>query len=150
MANRCYNELEITGDKESLQSLVDYVKSEERVFDFLRIFPYPEDRVSGDSADEDNGETEWRIGHWGTKWNATDSSLKWVNEEKIIFEFDTAWGPSIPVTLSLSGKYPDLQFTHRYSVSRMDSTGIVTIRNGECVDHSKWELDNNPDSDDNS
>lgn len=149
MGNRCYNKLEITGNRDSLQSLADYVNSAERVLDFQRVLPYPEDQVSENSTDGGYSETDWRNDHWGTKWNATDSSLKWENNEKAIFEFDTAWAPAIPITIALSMKYPDLVFTHRYDVSRMETRRTATIINGEIVNHIKWERDDYPDTDEN-
>lgn len=152
MANRCYNELTITGNHENLQLLSDYVNSDEGVLDFNRIIPYQieKDQSTAGAAEQLDTDTDWRVEHWGTKWNATNPSLKWENDEKVIFEFDTAWAPAIPVTVALSGKYPDLVFAHHYDVSRMETRGTATITNGEIVDLQKWKHDDFPDTDENA
>jgi hypothetical protein len=142
MANHCYNELTITGIPVSLQTLLDFVNSNGGVLDFNRIIPYPLEF-------NDVEEVDWRIEHWGTKWNATNPSLKWENAGKIIFEFDTAWSPSIPITVALSERYPDLVFVHHYDVSRMECRGTATIVNGEMIDHIKWKHSDFPDTDEN-
>lgn len=143
MANRCCNELEIFGKGKDIQNLVEFVKSIDSVFDFNNVLPYIEEDVNlgidGMEVDDHFSiENNWRIENWGTKWNATDPTLKRINDVKIIFEFDTAWDPSIPVTLTLSSMYPDLIFIHRYQVSRMDYKGIAVIINGDCVKHIQW------------
>lgn len=152
MANRCYNILTITGNHESLLSLLDYVKSNEGVLDFNRIIPYQieRDQSAAGAAEQIEIESDWRVEHWGSKWNATDPSLKWENDEKVIFEFDTAWAPSIPITIALSKKYPDLFFTHHYDVSRMETRGTATIITGEIVNLIKWEHEDYPDIDENA
>jgi len=49
----------------------------------------------------------WRIENWGTKWNASDTSIC----DKIIY-FNTAWSPSMPIIKELGKKY---DFIYEYA-----------------------------------
>ena len=62
---------------------------------------------------------------WGTKWDACDA---YVGES--FFNFQTAWGPSVPVTVALSLQFPDAVFTHAYNEPGCQFAGVVTIANG--------------------
>ncbi len=46
---------------------------------------------------------EWRVKHWGTKWNACESEVKGED----VVEFETAWSAPIPVVEELSRMYPE-------------------------------------------
>ena len=94
MPNWCECDLYISGPKEELEKFLETVKSEESVFDFNRVIPYPEhfreldgpfkewmttpaeERTGPPPADGFNqGGYEWCLLNWGTKWNARRASL---------------------------------------------------------------------------
>lgn len=43
---------------------------------------------------------KWRIANWGTKWGAYDSYTK-IGETYILFVFNTAWAPPMPIIYKL-------------------------------------------------
>lgn len=54
----------------------------------------------------------WAVANWGTKWNSYD--FKIIREKRrnyLVFRFDTAWSPPVPVFLAISKKFPKLKFT---------------------------------------
>ena len=66
----------------------------------------------------------WSVNHWGTKWNAYNSSyddynFKVSDKDAIdclpnFLMFDTAWSSPIAFVEALSKKYSDLEFTLKY------------------------------------
>jgi hypothetical protein len=53
---------------------------------------------------------EWNIAMWGTKWNAYDCAIRSLDNERLVFVFDTAWSFPMPVFQKLRLLYPDLVF----------------------------------------
>lgn len=54
---------------------------------------------------------EWRIEHWGTKWNAYEASM--VNANTM--EFLTAWSGVPELIKKLATKFPDVEFEYIYA-----------------------------------
>jgi hypothetical protein len=77
---------------------------------------------------ESNNWYDWRVEHWGTKWNACDSYYD-VNG----IDFTTAWSPPIPWLLALSKKYPDKQITLQYSEEGFAIRGSITVLDGKPI-----------------
>jgi hypothetical protein len=46
----------------------------------------------------------WSIEHWGTKWNAYDVRIIEQVSDRLIFCFDTAWSPPIPIFHALAAR----------------------------------------------
>lgn len=113
MPNWTQNHVAFEGSKEKIIELKELFSSDEKVFDFNKILPMPEDsedfQATGSfSMDTNQGDlsTEefiekkvetpanwyyWSIKNWGTKWNAVDSNLDVDNEDRIEYSFRTAW-----------------------------------------------------------
>lgn len=71
---------------------------------------------------------EWRITHWGTKWNAVGA--KYCGEG--LFMFDTAWNFPEPVLRKLSELFPEVEIDFIYADEDYGyNTGRGTIKNGE-------------------
>ena len=62
---------------------------------------------------------DWRIQHWGTKWNCYECE----DEGPRRIAFLTAWAPPDPVFDELSRRYPQIEFTC-YSVDEGDSETV--------------------------
>lgn len=45
----------------------------------------------------------WSIANWGTKWNAYDVEILEHTQEQLVFRFDTAWSPPMPIFDALAG-----------------------------------------------
>ena len=113
MPNWTHNHVTFEGSKEKIIELKELFASEEKVFDFNKILPMPEDsedfQATGDlTMDTDQGDLSmeefidkkvetannwyyWSIKNWGTKWNAVEPTLDVDNECKLEYSFRTAW-----------------------------------------------------------
>lgn len=75
---------------------------------------------------------QWRLGHWGTKWNAHDI-IPMPNGNAI--QFCTAWSHPGPVIEALSKKYPDSVFEIKYADEDIGSNaGQYVIQNGQFIE----------------
>lgn len=116
-----------------------------RVIDFNRILPYPERYKQQDidyqklSQEEmlkrydqkDNGH-QWRITHWGCKWNADDTS--YFNARNNILTFNTAWSPAIKIISEIHKRFPNVTMYFEYYEK---GTGFI----GGCEFPSEGEFD---------
>ena len=77
---------------------------------------------------------DWRISHWGTKWNAYDCVE--VDPDAKYLQFNTAWS-SVPDILSLlSEQFPDVQITYKWSDEDIGyNVGIATFLDGELKEY---------------
>lgn len=82
MPNWCNNRLEVSGDKEYLDTLEAAANSGE-LFDTIKPI--------GDWV------YETAIQAWGTKWDVADVGVDRVGDNDIVFHFDSAWSPPIGV-----------------------------------------------------
>ena len=122
MPNWCDCDLTIEGPKERLEGFLGEVESEESLFDFVRIVPYPEtfrelDRLAAEWLSKppeertdpppkdgfNKGGYYWCVEHWGTKWPASGVGLDrdvWPENSEssgsVSFHFSTAWSPPSP------------------------------------------------------
>jgi len=72
----------------------------------------------------------WRNRHWNTKWDAGNPVL---TEEpgKLIYDFDTAWSPPLPVVFALAQRFPEVSVTHAYIETGMMFGGLDTFTDGQ-------------------
>ena len=97
MPNHVSNTLEINvwnRDRENrIEEIKEYLAGDDEgrptVIDFNNLIPEP----------EDNNENwySWRCDNWGTKWNAYEAYIEDESHDHIIYKFDTAWAPPLPV-----------------------------------------------------
>jgi hypothetical protein len=145
MPNWCENELQIEGEKERLNEVMEFFKNEkgEVEFDFNKLIPYPEEYQKMDDEGDgicgkgfNSGGYEWCCKNWGTKWNACEINLDDSNMEfsgYIEYSFDTAWSPPKPVILALTKKFPKLKIYHRYFECGAAYNGLAVYENGILV-----------------
>jgi len=127
MPNWCSCELEIEGDINDIQKLLDDAKSpnedEHKHTDFSleNFIPTPEEI-------QDRDVNSWRMDHWGTKW---DIQPEVDNQgEFVSLKFDSAWSPPIEALNIISKLYPSLSFKLTFSEEAMDFFGICLYKNG--------------------
>lgn len=105
---------------------------------------------------------EWRVRHWGTKWDAsfTGSSLfalgngeeidvdlslesrgATVTPTVVIYKFDTAWAPPSPVIAAASEQHPELEFVLQFGEVGGDFAGWEKYVSGICVDNEELEVE---------
>ena len=99
MPNWTQNHVAFEGSKEKIIELKELFASDERVFDFNKILPMPEESddfkkdgsLNSEDMDKGNNWYAWSIQNWGTKWNAVDGHLDVDNGERLEYSFRTAW-----------------------------------------------------------
>ena len=123
MPNWVIGKVKIKGDENSIKELVDFVKSDENVFDFNKIVPMPKELEttvypqSGKNKEliAKYGFDNWYEFHnekWGTKWNSNEAYFdKYTNE----FIFQTAWSFPFPIIEELIAKFPKIDFSVEYA-----------------------------------
>ncbi len=143
MPNWCENTLTVKID--NADEVIKEITSEENL-DFSLIVEVPdtpayrnEYEVSQDEIrNDDTFWYDWNIKNWGTKWNASDSHIEWVDDSHFIIAFQTAWSPPTPIVYALSEKYPNAVVGLEYREYGMDFEGVLICQNGKTlVDESR-------------
>jgi len=99
MPNWTHNHVAFEGSREKIIELKELFASDEKVFDFDKIFPMPEESedfkregsLDADDMDKGGNWYVWSIANWGTKWNAVEPLLDVDNEDRLEYSFRTAW-----------------------------------------------------------
>ncbi len=144
MPNHCFNKISISvgdADSQSLQVLIESLKSEENHtdFDFDAILPMPPELedVGWSEAEEMNDIIkarykkehgsdnwyDWRVNNWGTKWNSYSCEIEEEDDDYVVYTFDTAWGPPTGVIEALREQCPDFSISAFYDEPGMEIAG---------------------------
>ena len=150
MPNHCANRIEIQGEAKDVKRVKKFLenKDTDTCFDFNNVIPMPEKivgRVTYKHSDPESlvpvpdPETfknrrlrkvygtdnwyDWRILHWGTKWNSYDGKIDNEDEEYIVYTFDTAWSPPEPVIQALREKFEEVNITAFFDEPGMEIAG---------------------------
>lgn len=98
------------------------------------------------------GSGDWRVEHWGTKWNVEDVGYGFDDNEdgsmSAGYSFFTAWDPPLVIIEKMAEKYPFLDFEFTYSEPGMDFQGGVSYKNGEKVNEFSGPYGEEDDEDD--
>lgn len=106
MPNWCSNVLRIKHSNKALINAILRAAANDAFFE--EIIPFP--RIFNDmkNSPEDcrakcgyYSSYEWCIDHWGTKWEPAEVHVDLEHPPYVIFRFDTAWTPPIPVYMRL-------------------------------------------------
>ena len=157
MPNWCFNELEVKGDERELKDFVKRAKEKTEGTDLsLNSFlPMPEELLEFKSPPRrEDGETEeqfrervrrfvreyggedwydWAIKNWGVKWDV-EARILLEDKNKVLYRFESPWGPPIVAFESISRLYPRFRFKLFYFEPGMCFGGVATIRNGKIFD----------------
>ena len=85
------------------------VTSDDNVFDFNNIVPMPENIFKAES-----GTRDWCCENWGTKWNSSNATVDWEDEDDVGFIFDTAWSAPTPIADKLQRMFKGVNFRWFY------------------------------------
>lgn len=153
MPNWCTNNLEMQGTKKDITAVKKFVEGKDTLLDFEKIAPMPKAKallnisVPQHSEREKKiakqnkkkyGFTDWHefsVNMWGTKWNAYD-----VEGDTNNFYFLTACSPPLQVVVTLSEKFPKVNFIIAYAEEGMQFVGSVEVKNGKVIEDCdyKW------------
>lgn len=151
MPNWCENTVTITGSKEDIDNVIEFLKDAESEFSFDRIIPYPEpfrsmDDKAGAGKFEpfddgyNSGGYEWCSFNWGSKWPTYEVSCCRLSANEIQYSFDTPWAPPIGVLDELARKMPRLAIEAYYREPGMMFEGERKYANGELETSMEREL----------
>lgn len=135
MANNCWNWVEITGPKETLDIIEERFKKYHEMKDFT--FTDFGNMVLGvecdaNIADETIDQMFGRIYTYGTKW--WDFTLDRQSPDTLCISGDSAWSPPLQL-LAMMTKVFDVKIEGEYSESGCNFGGFYTIENGVCDDN---------------
>lgn len=96
MPNHCRCKVRVGADAATIRLL------KENKFSFEKLVPQPH------FDEKDEGWYDWRIEHWGTKWDNFDFKIEHEGELALIVNFTAAWAPPYAFFESLLQRFPDL------------------------------------------
>lgn len=113
------------------------------------FIPYPEEfRIKDEKAEKgeiskdgfNSGGYEWCTENWGTKWgicNARIFSNRICRDwGKVVYYFECAWSPPIPVIEKMAELFPLLTFELKYFEGGMAFKGIMVCSEGKVKKHT--------------
>ena len=68
---------------------------------------------------------DWRVNHWGTKWDAYDVEVGYDAGDELEITFNTAWSPPEPICEALRDQYPDLSISWFYDEPGEEIAGYL-------------------------
>jgi hypothetical protein len=89
------------------------------------LVPEPRD----DAGEPTSGWYDWRLEHWGTKWDIYNATCDRMDANTLVLSFDTAWSPPIPIY----DKLVDMGFEVN---ARYLDEGWMYV--GEYIDGNDW------------
>lgn len=137
MPNWCSNKLVVSAtSKKDLDEFVVKMggqdeEGDKREFTFNALVPRPKA--------EENNWYDWNVKNWGTKWDASESSVYIHDEEfRVNITFDTAWSPPIEWLEKVAPQFPKLNFTLLYYEGGMGFAGELELEEGQEYRHSQY------------
>ena len=121
--NWCSNNLSLSHKDPAMISRAKAAFEEGKFFQ--EFVPLPEDK--------NNDWYEWRIEHWGTKWDVYNGFIGMESAKELELGFDTAWSPPV----AFYKKMEELGFTveARYREEGMGFIGEYYNGEDECYDY---------------
>ncbi len=163
MPNHIYSKLIVSGPSEEVKRFYEFAKMGENPIEANKFIPYPEKYKKLDKIAEDweiantvdgkiwgkykedvdfnsrpkdgynQGGYEWCIENWGTKWGFYSFKETNFTPSEIIYEFQTAWSPALPVILQASVIFPTLKFRYQYEDEGWNYIGYTEFFNGKVI-----------------
>lgn len=138
MANTVYNRLAISGPPADLAALVERLRGpdlddgDERVLDFRRHVPIPDDLDLSSSSTGLPPSYIWAVDNWGTKWNAIYPEIEGNPGSGCVrYDFETAWTTADAWLFVVSAAHPTLTFDHEFWEEFDQFAGRARLRAGE-------------------
>lgn len=126
------------------------LESADTIFSFHSVIPQPDHLLDEDDPRRltktpkvESGNDvmpdwyNWRVQHWGTKWDVTDVYLR-ETKVSMSYEFETAWSPAEPVVRRLSEKFPNAYITLTYNEPGMGFKGSISFKDGEVMRETEY------------
>ena len=68
---------------------------------------------------------DWRVNHWGTKWDCYDVEVTDDDPECLEIQFNTAWSPPEAICHALREQYPDVSISWFYDEPGCEIAGYL-------------------------
>lgn len=151
MPNHCDNDLFIYGSEDSIKEFIEFSKKDDELLSADKYIPYPQKykdmdliaeiaRKNGDYHIIDgfnSGGYEWCVQNWGTKWGIYEAIIKEEKfsgkRSKVIYNFNSAWSPPLPVIKAMSVKFPELKFKLKYYEGGGGFKGTFEVQAGQVT-----------------
>ena len=151
MPNWCINTLTVSSENSDdlKKFLFENRNGKDQLLDFNKVIMLPEEINCSKSNLTDNEKKilkqkygadnwyDWQINNWGTKWNASNVDI--IMDEKLYYNFDTAWSPPEPWFYKLVQKYPNIDMHLEYEEAGCDFAGYVSYCGGDLTEDT-YEL----------
>lgn len=82
---------------------------------------------------------EWEHANWGIKWGDCSTVLSEHDEEYLMFDFETAWGPPETALEKISALFPTLRFHLKFWEPGMAFEGEAKFKGGKTILINSWE-----------
>lgn len=153
MPNWCENHVRITGNKDTIQKLIDAKLSLEQLLPIPKELQYPENYLTDENVRvefekqkkvnlEKHGSEywyDWCLENWGTKWDIDLHTIETMDDE-IYAVFSTAWSPPIEAMKALVKQNKDLEIDMKYIETGMGFVGRLYITDkttdDQCLNYS--------------
>lgn len=119
-------------------------KSEEQKEQWNKDNPHPRTYITGGYSEDGY---RWCCNNWGTKWgfcNTRVGKIEKTNTDniyRITYEYETAWGPALPLIIKIAEMYPDLYFMNDYEEPGMCFAGTLICSGGKVISDEQRELE---------
>jgi len=82
---------------------------------------------------------QWQTKHWDVKWGFCRAH-RTIEPNRLIYEFDTAWGPSYTLMEKMSEMFPTLTFRLDHGGSEMGYQGTTVFSAGKVISEESQEI----------
>lgn len=107
------------------------ITTDGRVIDFNLLIPEPENNDDW---------YDWRVNHWGTKWNAYTPTITTHNDGTVTIGFQTAWSAPTAILTELSLRLPGEELHVQWADEDFGyNIGDVIMRNGVATSNNTLE-----------
>jgi hypothetical protein len=143
MPNYCANFLTVTGPRDSVDAFSLHAEFEDSLLSFQRFCPEPDfGAIGGREAWYD-----WRVLHWGTKWDADEVRCDRKDDTCVEYDFLTAWSPPIGAIQSAAAQWPALTFRLHYAEGGADFAGMTVLQGDDCLTEREGDFSDIVDED---
>lgn len=169
MPNWCINSLTIRGTNEELQKFKKRYKTRKihtdstlsddvNWLDFSKIIsPNKDEFIEEWNFNEEHRKRysdfseawyneigyDWKIDNWGTKWNACNTSKPEQSDGELIYHFETAWSPPLPVIQAMMEHHKKLDFYFTYEETGMGFAGELQSEKGQIIEENEYNIESN-------
>lgn len=81
----------------------------------------------------------WNNQNYGTKWGDCETRVTRENKNTLLYHFDTAWSPSIPLTQKIAEKWSVDEIVHEYFSIENGDKGTVNFNQEGRIISQHWE-----------